>query len=42
MFQNGIKAVKKVLEVATDGPENTFVLFKAQAEELLAKMLTQL
>lgn len=41
VFQNGIKAIEEVLEVAAYGSKNSLVLFKAQAEEFLPKMLSQ-
>lgn len=42
MFQNGVKAIEEVLEVATYCPKHSFVFFKAEAKELLSEMLPQL
>lgn len=42
MFQNGIKAIEEVLEVATYSPKHSFVFFKAEAKELFTEMLSQL
>lgn len=42
MFQNGIKAIEEVLEVSTYSPKHSFIFFKAEAKELLTKMLSQL
>lgn len=42
MFQNGIEAIEKVLEVAAYGPEHSFIFFKAKAKEFLSEMLSQL
>lgn len=42
MFQNGVKAIEEILEVATHSPKYTFIFFKAETKELLSKMLSQL
>lgn len=42
MFQNGVKTIEEILEVATYSPKYSFVFFKAEAKELLSKMLSQL
>lgn len=42
MFQDGIKAIEEVLEVAAYSPKHAFIFFKAEAKELLSEMLSQL
>lgn len=42
MLQQGIKAIEEVLQGAAHGSQDTLVLLKALAEELLAKPLPQL
>lgn len=42
MFQNGVKAIEEVLEVAANSPKHSFIFFKAEAKELLSEMLSQL
>lgn len=42
MFQNGVKAIEEVLEVATHSPKHSLIFFKAKAKELLSEMLTKL
>lgn len=42
MFQNGIKAIEEVLEVATYSPKHSLIFFKAKAKELLSKMFSKL
>lgn len=42
MFQNGVKAIKEVLEVSAYSPKHSFVFFEAETKELLSEMLSQL